>query len=415
MATLKTTAPKIAGEAAYTPEEYRQAKELYEPDAQRVEFQQAELGSLREQERQAKELFSRAKSEQETEVRKAGVRATEDYVKDVEKQQEKYREQISANPLPTHRPTQEDLSTYAQMGSLMMTMGLMLGAGGKANAKLGLDAMTGMMNGWRRGRQDLWKQEAVNFEKAFNKIKADREAIYKNLQEGMKLASTNYAAAKEKFETAAFISGQNSIVAHGIRTGNLQSVIKNLEDTNRVQNDLQDKIRSTAMGLAARRERRQEAEKQRAFQEKVAQLRTGNLGATEKKELRGYVNLTGEMERLKSTFKPEYADFVIDAAGKWKSLFDARLKDNPDMANWWRAYENVAMPERHSMFGATLTGGEREAWRAASIGPGNSIREIGTWFDERIRSLNNRIDGFERTNDKRNRAVTSDPLGILSE
>lgn len=411
MATLK----KVSGEAAYTPEEYEQAKKLYEPDVQRVQFQQAELGSVRDQERQAKELFSRAKSEQEIEVKKAGVRATEDYVKDVERQQEEYRNKISANPLPTHRPTQEDLSTYAQMGSLMMTMGLMLGSGGKANAKLGLDAMTGMMNGWRKGRQDLWKQEAVNFEKSFNKIKADREAIYKNLQEGMKLASTNYTAAKEKFETAAFIAGQNSIVAHGIRTGNLQSVIKNMEDVNRVQNDLQDKVRNTAMSLAARREQRQDAERQRAFQEKIAQLRTGNLAPAEKKELRGYTNLSGEMERLKATFKPEYADFVIDAAGKWKSLFEARLQNNPEMANWWRAYENVAMPERHSMFGATLTGGEREAWRAASIGPGNSVKEIDTWFDERIRSLNNRIDGFERTNDKRSRAQTSDPLGILSE
>lgn len=258
-----TAVPKIAGEAAFTPEEYKQAREMYAPDMQRVEFQQAELGSLRGQERQSKELLARAKSEQEAEVKKAGVRATEDYVKDVEKQQEKYREQISANPLPTHRPTQEDLSTYAQMGSLMMTMGLMLGAGGKANAKLGLDAMTGMMNGWRKGRQDLWKQEAVNFEKAFNKIKADREAIYKNLQEGMKLASTNYAASKEKFETAAFIAGQNSIVAHGIRTGNLQSVIKNLEDANRVQNDLEDKIHKTASGLAQQRLQRELIAEQR--------------------------------------------------------------------------------------------------------------------------------------------------------
>jgi hypothetical protein len=67
------------------------------------------------------------------------------------------------------------------------------------------------------------------------------------------------------------------------------------------------------------------------------------------------------------------------------------------------------------MFGATLTGPEREAWRAASIGPGNSVKEIGTWFDERIRSLNNRIQGFERVNEQRRSETTSDPLGILSD
>ena len=62
-----TAVPKIAGEAAFTPEEYKQAREMYAPDMQRVEFQQAELGSLRGQERQSKELLARAKSEQEAE------------------------------------------------------------------------------------------------------------------------------------------------------------------------------------------------------------------------------------------------------------------------------------------------------------------------------------------------------------
>jgi hypothetical protein len=258
-----TAVPKIAGEAAYTPEEFSQASQSFASERERLGLQgvsrEADLGNVR----RAEAGLAEAESAQKIGVKEAGVEATQSYVQDVNRQQEEYRNKISANPLPTHKPTQEDLSTYAQMGSLMMTMGLMLGAGGKNNAKLGLDAMTGMMNGWRKGRQDLWKQEAINFEKAFNKIKADREAIYKNLQEGLKLASTNYAAAKEKLETAAFIAGEGSALKKRIDARDFKAVAEIKEGIRKTQNELEDKIRRMASGLAQQRLQRELIAEQR--------------------------------------------------------------------------------------------------------------------------------------------------------
>ena len=252
--------PKVPSNILGTPAEIQQVETAFEPERLRLAERQDARMALGEEVRQSQGLQAEEESKQKIAVKEAGVRATGDYVKDIEGRQKEYQTQLSDNPLPTHNPTQEDLSTYAQMGSLMMTMGLMLGAGGKNNAKLGLDAMTGMMNGWKKGRQDLWQQEARNFEKAFNKVKADRDTIYKNLQEGMKLAATNYSAAKEKFEAAAFVAGEGSIVAHRIRTGQLQQALKDMENVDKVFEEFNNKKSAAVSSLASARQQKELAQ-----------------------------------------------------------------------------------------------------------------------------------------------------------
>jgi hypothetical protein len=281
---MATRQPKIPAEILGTPEESQQVDVAFEPERQRLAERQDARMALGEELRKSQALQAEQESKQKIAVKEAGVRATEGYVRDIEREQQQYRQQLSANPLPTHKPTQEDLSTYAQLGSLLMTMGLMIGAGGKGNAKAGLDAMTGMLNGWRKGRQDLWAQEAKNFEKAFNKVKADRDTIYKNLQEGMKLASTNYAAAKEKFETAAFIAGEGSIVAHRIRTGQLQQALKDMENVDKVWDEFNNKKRAAVSALAQARLQRELAEKQRAATIEAARIRAAGKGVGDERQ-----------------------------------------------------------------------------------------------------------------------------------
>ena len=242
--------PKISGEVLATPTEFETAEKSFASEKQRIGEQQDALMAVREERRKAESGLAEAESAQKIAVKEAGQRETENYLKDIQGRQKEYETKFSANEMPTHRPTQEDLSTYAQLGSLLMTMGLMTGLGAKGNAKAGLDAMTGMLNGWRKGRQDLWKQESVNFEKAFNRVKAERDAIYKNFQEGMKLASTNYAAAKEKFETAAFIAGAGTVTQKRIYAGDLKAVEENLQNIDKVWNAFNDKVRGAAGTLA---------------------------------------------------------------------------------------------------------------------------------------------------------------------
>ena len=272
--------PKISGEVLATPTEFETAEKSFASEKQRIGEQQDALMAVREERRKAESGLAEAESAQKIKVKEAGQRETENYLKDIQGRQKEYETKFSANEMPTHRPTQEDLSTYAQLGSLLMTMGLMTGLGAKGNAKAGLDAMTGMLNGWRKGRQDLWKQEAVNFEKAFNRVKAERDAIYKNFQEGMKLASTNYAAAKEKFETAAFIAGAGTVTQKRIYAGDLKAVEENLQNIDKVWNAFNDKVRGAAGTLAQVRLQREFAQMQAdALVRAARERRTGKTAA----------------------------------------------------------------------------------------------------------------------------------------
>jgi hypothetical protein len=379
--------PKIPSNILGTPEESAKVDLAFEPERQRLAERQDARMAIGEEVRQSQGLQTEAESKQKIAVKEAGVRATGDYVKDIEGRQKEYQTQLSNNPLPTHKPTQEDLSTYAQMGSLMMTMGLMLGAGGKANAKLGLDAMTGMMNGWKKGRQDLWQQEARNFEKAFNKVKADRDTIYKNLQEGMKLASTNYAAAKEKFETAAFVAGEGSIVAHRIRTGQLQQALKDMENVDKVWDEFNNKKSAAVSALAQQRLQREIAEKQANATLQAARIReqgrretaekkVGSIGKIAEGKLEAKSALVKQYDALiedYETNKDKYqlspglrtALTLIPGGGSVSEKIMSVARANPDkypnaaaLSQFIGKLESVIAPDRHSLYGANLTANE---------------------------------------------------------
>lgn len=320
---------KIPSDILGTPEERKQVDVAFEPERQRLAERQDARMVLGEELSKSQKLQAEEESQQKIAVKEAGVRATGDYISDVEREQRQYREQISANPLPTHKPTQEDLSTYAQLGSLLMTMGLMIGAGGKGNAKAGLDAMTGMLNGWKKGRQDLWQQEARNFEKAFNKVKADRDTIYKNLQEGMKLASTNYAAAKEKFETAAFIAGEGSIVAHRIRTGQLQQALKDMENVDKVWDEFNNKKRAAVSALAQARLQRELADKQRNAMIEAARLRSEKKGGALSAQQQSFEDMVSISLNEAAAQVENLATMKFATTGFWQGRNTKGLLDAP--------------------------------------------------------------------------------------
>jgi hypothetical protein len=89
----------------------------------------------------------------------------------------------------------------------------------------------------------------------------------------MKLASTNYAAAKEKFETAAFVAGEGSIVAHRIRTGQLQQALKDMENVDKVWDEFNNKKSAAVSALAQQRLQREDSERQAKARIEAARIR----------------------------------------------------------------------------------------------------------------------------------------------
>lgn len=78
------------------------------------------------------------------------------------------------------------------------------------------------------------------------------------------------------------------------------------------------------------------------------------------------------VNRLVSTFKPEYSGDLKSSLTRefGKVAGGAAPAKVQDMTRWWSDQAMMdELPQRHALFGATLTGNEQKAWRDAAISP----------------------------------------------
>jgi len=306
-------------------------------------------------------------------------------------------------------PTRDTVQDIAGLFGLLGVVGMVIG---KGNAMQAMGAMNGMMEGHRKGRQDLYKQELQQFEKNFKAMQAKVSAALADLQEALKVKQYDNEAGDLEIQAVLARSESPLLKAIKDRQGD-DAVLQRLKeayksvtvDMPRTINDLQEKADTKAIAESrfnqemAQRERI--ANENRISADERARLnrldKEGKLSPKERGEVRGINNLSDEIQRLKDTFKPDFVNFKFDVMGDVAAKFRSRISDDPAMAEWWRRYENVALPERHAMFGATLTGKEQESWRKASIGTGNSTKEVLSWIADKEEALNNKLSGYEKT------------------
>lgn len=312
-------------------------------------------------------------------------------------------------------PTKETTQDLAGIFSLMSVVGMIVG---KGNAQLAMSSMNGMLEGYQKGRADLYKKELIQFDKNFKVLQNKVMTLEKELTEAMELKKLD----REKGDlaiTMALAKGESPLLnAMRNKQGDVavlnavQSAKNNIKTLVTLSNDLQGKADARADAAAARAQADRIAKENRLAADERARLarldKEGKLSPKERGEIRGINNLSDEIQRLKETFRPEFANFKADVIGDTAAKFQARVANNPDMANWWRRYENVALPERHSMFGATLTGKESESWRKASIGAGSSTAEILSWIGDKEKTLTNKLADYEMTAASRPAQATGD-------
>jgi hypothetical protein len=312
-------------------------------------------------------------------------------------------------------PTKETTQDLAGIFSLMSIVGMVVG---KGNAQLAMSSMNGMLEGYQKGRADLYKKELTQFDKNFKAMQSKVLTLEKELSEAMELKKLDrekgdlaITMALAKAESPLLNAMRNRLGDVAVSNG-VQDTKKTLITLATMVNDVQGKANAREDASAARaQQERLAAERERRADERARLARLdkgGKLSPKERGEVRGINNLTEEIQRLKETFKPEFANFKADVIGDAAAKFQARVASNPDMANWWRRYENVALPERHSMFGATLTGKESEAWRKANIGAGSSTAEILSWIGDKERVLTNKLADYEMTAASRPSRATGD-------
>lgn len=335
--------------------------------------------------------------------------------------QRKQLEDVSTQMGTPFIPTQDNAQSLGSIFALVNVAGFALGAGGKRNSIGAMSAMNGMLKGYQQGRQDLYKKEKDIFDINMKQLKNRYDMLDKQLRDAIETYKTDKQAGIQAAELAYAEAGADFMKQHLQKFG-LAKNYDTFKDTYQILNRAEIERAREEDRATAQRAREQQARETLQFRKDQAakdlqlrremlalrreglestrqkrEERDAKLSPVERKEVRGFENLQDEISLLKQTFKPEYANFKADVVGDVAAKFKARFEDNPEMAEWWRRYENVALPERHSMFGATLTGPERESWRKASIGPGSSDKEVASWIADKERVLKMKLDRYDRT------------------
>ena len=98
------------------------------------------------------------------------------------------------------QPTQDNIQDIAGLFSAVGIIGAMIGGSGRNSAMNALSSMTGMLDGWKKGRADLFKQEKVKFDAELNRIKLEKDTLIQKLNMIEKEYSRNKEKAEQDFQ-----------------------------------------------------------------------------------------------------------------------------------------------------------------------------------------------------------------------
>lgn len=158
----------------------------------------------------------------------------ERYGQNVQAGMDKFQEDKKNWPLPEFHPTRENAQSIGELFSMVATFGVMLGAGAKGSAQAAMASMTGMLEGWKKGRKDLYERELKEFEKNFQRMRAVHEDMRKDFEDYLKLAVNDRDAAMLKMEAMTRKAGQSSIATQLLKTGQLKQFDEMLQGAERL-------------------------------------------------------------------------------------------------------------------------------------------------------------------------------------
>jgi hypothetical protein len=283
-------------------------------------------------------------------------------------------------PYEAFHPTKDNIQDLATLFSLIGVIGVAMGGSGKQSAMMSLNAMSGMMKGWQQGRADLWKKEKEEFDKNMQRTKAILEDAYRDADRARKLQADRAEEANALVEqSAAKLGGQ--IGKQILEKQGIQNYFKFIDEIKRDLTNIEDWERRKQLAREQQEaaDRRQQAGfahaermQERSFRhaEAMVQIRKGlqgkALAADKLEKLDGLHSMEVGLKKLKDDFKPEYASLGFLGFGADMSLEAKRRLGNEEgrkAVSWWSRYDQLQAPNRHTLFGATLTGNELKNYR----------------------------------------------------
>lgn len=223
---------------------------------------------------EAKVAVEEAKQAQQVTGLAGEEEAIKRYAEEEKGAQQAYQQKLEAEPLPAFVPTKDNVKDIAGLFSLVSVIGMLVGGGGKQNSMLAMNAMNGMLEGHQKGRADLYKKEAAEFDKNFKAMLQKHAEFRKEMEDAVKLAATNKEAGMANARLAAAKSGSN-IVKTMLDQGRLVDAYKLVDESQKGAEsalNLEAKLRSDAekAAQAERRHREDMAARERQHKETLA-------------------------------------------------------------------------------------------------------------------------------------------------
>jgi len=162
-----------------------------------------------------------------------------------------YKQSVEELNAAKFEPTKDTMKDIAGLFSLVGVVGMVLG---KSNATQAMYAMNGMMEGHIKGRKDLVKQQAVEFEKNFKALQTKVDASYKELQDAVSLRMYDQRAGQEAITMAIARSESPLLKEMEARQGPMRTLafLKDVKDNTlgnmvKLNNDLRAKADDRAL------------------------------------------------------------------------------------------------------------------------------------------------------------------------
>jgi hypothetical protein len=289
-------------------------------------------------------------------------------------------------------PTKETAQDIATIFSLTGIIGMAIGGGAKDNAYAAMAGMNGMLEGYKRGRADIYKRERESFDKNLKALQLKVQTLQQELTEAIQLKQQDFKAGETAIEIALAKSGSELLDLKRKKNGDmaaLETVVQTGKDVDSLVKMSNEQFKQAEERQFKERqlaEQSRQREEDRALRLQMAELKAGGglgkpLPAKEVSAVEGLSSLSDSLRKLEQDFKPEFASMGLLGFGAEAQLEATRRlggKKAQEAISWWSRYNRLQAPNRHALFGATLTGNELKNFQSFTAKPSDSAETVKT-------------------------------------
>jgi ribosomal protein L3 len=207
-------------------------------------------------------------------------------------------------------PTKDTATDLAAMFSLINIVGMLVG---KSDAQRSMYAMNGMLEGYQKGRADLYKKEQVEFDKNFKAMQAKVATLEKGLAEAMEVKKYDREKGDLLVTMALAESDSQVLKAMRVRQGDV-AVLENVRKARKDLDTVAGLINSNAQE-ANRRKEAAEAMAQRERHQRENAARAERM-AKEKMSHAEKIKELKSMQKPASATNERYANTVYRASNE---------------------------------------------------------------------------------------------------